>query len=77
MSTVSTYVGVAATWSMPNTENALSQAGLGAESSFALEHTTESVFDPDHRSIVDMNDFKDGGKYRCEFAHCHRAPESS
>ncbi|KAK3997783.1 hypothetical protein QBC44DRAFT_354296 [Cladorrhinum sp. PSN332] len=53
------YVGVAGTWTI-NT----SKAAPPAERSFATDGTPESVFDPDHRSLVDDNDIKDGGKYR-------------
>ncbi|KAK4460582.1 hypothetical protein QBC42DRAFT_229290 [Cladorrhinum samala] len=55
----STYVGVAGTWAM-NT----SKPAPKPEKSFATDGTPESVFDPDHRSLVDENDIKDGGKYR-------------
>ncbi|KAK4167810.1 trypsin-like cysteine/serine peptidase domain-containing protein, partial [Cladorrhinum sp. PSN259] len=55
----STYVGVAGTWTM-NT----SKSAPKPEKSFATDGTPESVFDPDHRSLVDDNDIKDGGKYR-------------
>ncbi|KAK4222552.1 hypothetical protein QBC38DRAFT_401292 [Podospora fimiseda] len=54
-----TYVGVAGTWSLDT-----SKAAPPAERSFATDATSESVFDPDHRSPVDENDIKDGGKYR-------------
>ncbi|KAI0546553.1 trypsin-like serine protease [Xylaria curta] len=56
---LSKYAGMAGTWSMDLTGNA-----PNAESSFTLETTEESVFDPDHRSLADENDYKDGGKYR-------------
>ncbi|KAI0470369.1 trypsin-like serine protease [Xylaria cf. heliscus] len=56
---LSKYAGMAGTWSMDLTGTA-----PDAESAFSLETTEESVFDPDHRSLADMNDFKDGGKYR-------------
>ncbi|KAI1749459.1 trypsin-like serine protease [Xylaria castorea] len=56
---LSKYAGMAGTWSMDLTGTA-----PDAESSFSLETTEESVFDPDHRSLADVNDYKDGGKYR-------------
>ncbi len=59
------YAGVAATWTMPNLGEV--SGAVGAESTFTLEATTESVIDPDLRSLVDKKDFADGGKYRCEF----------
>lgn len=40
-----------------------------AKYSFNLEATEESVFDPDYRSLADVNDYKDGGKYRCRHIH--------
>ncbi|KAI0456466.1 trypsin-like serine protease [Xylaria acuta] len=56
---LSKYAGMAGTWSMDLTGTA-----PNAESLFSLETTEESVFDPDHRSLADANDYKDGGKYR-------------
>ncbi|TRX90054.1 hypothetical protein FHL15_008973 [Xylaria flabelliformis] len=56
---LSKYAGMAGTWSMDLTGTA-----PNAESFFSLETTEESVFDPDHRSLADVNDYKDGGKYR-------------
>ncbi|KAG4218316.1 hypothetical protein PC116_g33204, partial [Phytophthora cactorum] len=55
----SSYVGFAGIWSMD-----LGAAVPRAESSFSTETTAESIFDPDYRSLVDENDYKDGGKYR-------------
>ena len=60
----SSYVGFAGIWSMD-----LGAAVPRAESSFSTETTAESIFDPDYRSLVDENDYKDGGKYRCEYRH--------
>ncbi|KAI0409509.1 trypsin-like serine protease [Xylaria palmicola] len=56
---LSKYAGMAGTWSMNLTGSA-----PDAESFFGLDATEESVFDPDHRSLADENDYKDGGKYR-------------
>ncbi|KAI0444258.1 trypsin-like serine protease [Xylaria telfairii] len=56
---LSKYAGMAGTWSMDLTGNAPT-----AKYSFNLESTEESVFDPDYRSLADVNDYKDGGKYR-------------
>jgi hypothetical protein len=59
---LSKYAGMAGTWSLD-----LSGTAPSAESSFGLETTEESIFDPDHRSLADKNDYKDGGKYRCTY----------
>ncbi|KAI3316812.1 trypsin-like serine protease [Xylariaceae sp. AK1471] len=56
---LSKYAGMAGMWSMD-----LTSPTPDAESSFGLETTEESIFDPDHRSLADENDYKDGGKYR-------------
>ncbi|KAI8627468.1 trypsin-like serine protease [Xylariaceae sp. FL1651] len=56
---LSKFAGMAGMWSMD-----LISSAPPAESSFGLETTQESVFDPDHRSLADENDYKDGGKYR-------------
>ncbi|KAI0429589.1 trypsin-like cysteine/serine peptidase domain-containing protein [Xylaria sp. FL1042] len=56
---LSKYAGMAGTWSMD-----LTGSSPNAESSFTLETTEESVFDPDYRSLADANDYMDGGKYR-------------
>lgn len=55
------YAGIAATWTMN-----LGTEVPPAESSFVQDSTSESVFDPDYRALVDANDYMDGGKYRCE-----------
>ncbi|KAJ5174316.1 trypsin-like cysteine/serine peptidase domain-containing protein [Penicillium canariense] len=57
----SQYAGLAATWNLkvgeaPPTENFI-QLDAGS---------TEAVYQPDNRSLVDSNDYRDGGKYRCE-----------
>ncbi|KAI3330851.1 hypothetical protein F4824DRAFT_504721 [Ustulina deusta] len=56
---LSKYAGMAGTWSMDLTGSA-----PNTESAFSLETTEESVFDPDYRSLADVNDYMDGGKYR-------------
>ncbi|RWA12633.1 hypothetical protein EKO27_g2454 [Xylaria grammica] len=56
---LSKYAGMAGTWTMD-----LNSSVSNAESSFSLETTEESVFDPDHRSLADVNDYMDNGKYR-------------
>ncbi|KAI2620426.1 trypsin-like serine protease [Hypoxylon sp. NC1633] len=55
----SQYAGFAGIWSLD-----LGSVVPPAESSFSSEQTEESVFDPDHRSLVDQHEYKDGGKYR-------------
>ena len=55
------YAGVAGTWTMD-----LASAAPPAERYFTTDGTTESLFDPNYRTLVDDNDIKDGGKYRCE-----------
>ena len=39
------------------------------------ESTEESVLSPDFRSMVDEADYKDGGKYRCEYSPLVSATE--
>ncbi|KAI0910811.1 trypsin-like cysteine/serine peptidase domain-containing protein [Ustulina deusta] len=56
---LSKYAGMAGTWSMD-----LTGLAPNTESAFSLETTEESVFDPDYRSLADVNDYMDGGKYR-------------
>lgn len=63
----SQYAGLAATWTLqtgtpPPTESIILLQGAGE---------TEAVFHPDHRSKVDQTDYKDGGKYRCEYLLRH------
>ncbi|KAI1083659.1 trypsin-like serine protease [Whalleya microplaca] len=53
------YTDLIGTWSID-----LEKPIPAAESSFVLEQTSESVFDPDHRAEVDKNDYRDDGKYR-------------
>ncbi|KAK0673566.1 hypothetical protein QBC41DRAFT_240965 [Cercophora samala] len=53
------YLAVAATWEIP-----YAHTQVTPESFFSTDNTSESVFDPDHRSLVDDNDIRDGGKYR-------------
>ncbi|KAK4443110.1 hypothetical protein QBC34DRAFT_443621 [Podospora aff. communis PSN243] len=64
MAATSSHAGLAATWVMPNLAQPPTASVVGAESHFTLESTSESVFDPDLRSVVDKRDFFDGGKYR-------------
>ncbi|TGJ86738.1 hypothetical protein E0Z10_g2056 [Xylaria hypoxylon] len=56
---LSKYAGMAGTWPMD-----LNSSNPDPKSFFSLETTDESVFDPDHRSLADVNDYADGGKYR-------------
>lgn len=63
MAAPSQYTGLAATWTLktgkaPPTESVFLLQGGG---------NPEAVFQPDHRAVVDQTDYKDGGKYRCEY----------
>lgn len=62
------YLAVAATWEIP-----YAHTQVTPESFFSTDDTSESVFDPDHRSLVDDNDIRDGGKYRCECPLLHES----
>ncbi|KAI1177493.1 trypsin-like serine protease [Nemania sp. FL0916] len=56
---LSRFAGMAGTWTMDSTSSV-----PPAEFSFSVDTTEASVFDPDHRSLADVNDYVDGGKYR-------------
>ncbi|KAJ5136337.1 hypothetical protein N7448_004891 [Penicillium atrosanguineum] len=65
MAVPSQYAGLAATWNL--------QADQLQSDQVVMLNTgsTESVFQPDCRTLVEEYDYKDGGKYRLNVMKCH------
>jgi hypothetical protein len=59
---LSKFAGMAGIWTMD-----LTSSRPAAHFPHGVETTEESVFNPDHRSVADVNDYMDNGKYRCMY----------